>query len=213
MITKKIKVFKFFNREIESQNAEEQFWNWFTKNKSRIEKFIDSSHSDYSVYNELTKRIKSYNELLFPELTKTKENKYVLIITPDGLKDGIEPTKKLGESHPEIPSWIIKKFRQPCDEITLNFNGVEFPSSDIEIIAELDDELEKVNIAVFVRNMNKDEKNHKSLAFLYLDHILGEFNSITKVGYIDFYHLDDNKTVENSISLLGLRKLITENLY
>lgn len=161
---------------------EEIFWNWFKNNKSKIEKFIDSKDNDYSIYNVLTKKIKEYDDLLFPELTKT-EDKYVLIITPDGMKDGVIPTKTLGESHPEIENWIIKKFRQPQDEITLNFNGVEYPINDIEIYPEIDTDNEKVNIEVFIKNLNKDGKNFKSLAFLYLDHVLGEFNTITKVIY------------------------------
>ena len=105
-------------------------------------------------------------------------------------------------------NWIIKKFRQATDEIGLNFNGIEYPSSDIEIIPELDNERGKINIKVFIRNMNSDVKKHQALSFLYLDHILGEYNTITKVGYIDFYHLENDKNVENGISILELRKLI-----
>lgn len=161
----------------------------------------------------MTEKIKNYNNLLFPELTKTKDDKYVLIITPDGIKDGVKPTKKLVEGHPKLNTWIVKKFRQPTDEITLNINDLEYPTSDIEIIPEIDSEKDKVDIRVFIRNMNKDEKKYQHLAFLYLDHILGEFNTIMKVGYIDFYHLDEDKSVENGISILGLRKLIVKELY
>jgi len=191
----------------------QEFWKWFIDNKLKLEKFIDSDHNDYTIYNKLTEQIKKYDQHLFPELTKTEDNKYVLIITPDGIKAGIEPTKKLAENHPQIDSWVIKKFRQPSDDINLNFNGIEYASSDIEILAEVVREEEKVDINIFVRNMNKDEKKYQTLAFLYLDHILGEFNSITKVRYIDFHNLDEGKTIKNSISLLQLRKLIEEKLY
>jgi hypothetical protein len=61
--------------------------------------------------------------------------------------------------------------------------------------------------------MNNDEKNHQHLAFLYFDHILGEFNTITRVGYIDFHHLDENQSIENTINLTELRKLIEQELY
>ncbi|WMJ75526.1 hypothetical protein RCC89_20530 [Cytophagaceae bacterium ABcell3] len=107
-------------------SKEEAFWNWFLENKTKIEEFLDSNEKDFSIYNELTDRIQEYNELLFPELTKTNEGKYVLIITPDGIEDGVLPTQKLGESHPKVKNWIVKKFRQPRDEIFLSFNGVEY---------------------------------------------------------------------------------------
>ena len=63
---------------------EEDFWKWFRMNKSKIETFMESDFSDYTIYNQLTKKIRTYNSILFPELTKTENDKYVLIITPDG---------------------------------------------------------------------------------------------------------------------------------
>lgn len=202
-----------FKRKDTSKNPEEKFWNWFVENKSSIEKFMDSEHRDYSIYNKLTTEIQKYNTTLVPELTKTEDDKYVLIITPDGIKEGVEPTKKLAAESPVIDNWVIVKFRQPADNITLNFKGLEYPSTDIEVLPQTDYERDVVDVDVFIRNMNKDEGLYQSLAFLYLDHILGEFNSITKVGYIDFHHLDEDKKVQDSITLLELRNLIAENLY
>lgn len=194
------------------KDKEAIFWEWFVKNKIRIENFLDSDLSDYTEYKKLTQKLKSYNSILFPELTKTENDEYVLIITPDGAEEGIEPTKKLFSHCPQIEKWIVKKYRQPCDEIGLSFNGIEYPSSDIEILPEFEDE-SKVDLKIFVRHLNKDEKRYKSLAWLYLDHILGEYNSITKIRYVDFYHLNENKSVLGGISLLELRKLIEQNLY
>jgi hypothetical protein len=200
-------------KQKEKKSPEQVFWSWFIDNKRKIEQFVDSDHKDYSVYNKLTSKIQEYNKNLFPELTKSSSDEFVLIITPDGMKDGVEPTKSLAAVAPKIENWIVTKFRQPTDKILLNFKGLEYPSSDIEILHEIDSKREVVNINVFVRNMNKDPALYQSLAFLYLDHILGEFNSIMKVGYIDFHHLDQDKKVENSISLLDLRSLIARELY
>jgi len=38
----------------------------------------------------------------FPELTKTKNDEYVLIITPDGDEKGIEAKRKLFDNHPKM---------------------------------------------------------------------------------------------------------------
>ena len=194
------------------KDKEAIFWKWFVKNKSKIEIFIQSDFSDYTIYNKLTKNIKSYNSILFPEITMTEKHEFVLVITPDGDIKGIEPTKILFDSKPEIENWIIQKYRQPCDEIVLNFNGIKYPSSDIEIIPEFEDK-DKVDLRIFIRNLKKDEQKYKSLAFLYLDHILGEFNSITKVRYIDFFNLEESQSVEGGISLLELRRQIEHKLY
>ena len=202
-----------FRRKKNADTPEQEFWNWFISRTKQIENFIDSEHTDYSIYHLLTKRMKAYHKEIVPELTKTKEDKYVLIITPDGLKSGIEPTIALAAAKPHIENWIVEKFRQPCDELTLELEGLTYPPSDIEVLPEIDFEKEVVNIHLFIRNLNNDPRKHKHLAFLYLDHILGEFNTLTKVGYIEFHNLDQEKTVKDSITLLQLRELIVKELY
>lgn len=197
-----------FNR----QSKEEKFWNWVSKNKTELENFIRSDHDDYRIYNQLTKETQKYNSGLFPEMTLSEKNEVVLIITPDGMPEGILPTEKLYDAKPQLENWIIKKFRQATDEVQLNYDGIEYPASDIEIVPELDIGRGKINIKVFIKNMNSDIKRYQTLSFLYLDHILGEYNTITKVGYLDFYHLEIGKSVENGISILELRKMIEEQL-
>jgi hypothetical protein len=51
------------------KNPENEFWKWFVKNKSKIEKFIENPDNGYEIYNQLTGKIKEYNELLYPEIT------------------------------------------------------------------------------------------------------------------------------------------------
>ncbi|MDC1395752.1 hypothetical protein N8368_04530 [Bacteroidia bacterium] len=128
--------------------------------------------------------------MLFSELTINENNEYVLIITPDGIKDGLIPTQSLASQASSIENWTIIKFRQPTDYAELSINGVEYPLSDIEIIPEIRKNENIVDVHVFIRNMERDEIGYQHLAFLYFDHVLGEFKTITRVGYIDFHHLD-----------------------
>lgn len=195
-------------------SREEKFWNYFLENQKILADFIDSDLSDYRPYNEVTQKMKIYSDYLFPEVTKYKNGKYVLVITPDGEPKGILPTQKLYESKPLIENWVVEKFRQPKDDFTeFEYEGLKYASSDIEILSEYDNETEKMNIQVFIRNMNSDEQKYKTMAWIYLDNILGEFNSIKKLGYVDFYHLDEGKTVENGISILDLRHKMDKEIY
>jgi len=195
------------------KTPEKQFWKWFVENKNELEKLITTDTEDYSVYNTLTAELKKYNEYLFPEITTTEKGVFVLVITPDGIKKGVLPTQNLFDAKPEIEHWIVKKFRQPNNAIDLNFDGVEYPSSDIEILPEVDAEKGKINIRLFIRNMDEDEKKYQSLAWLYLDHILGEFNTITKIGFIEFFNVEADKCIIDSISILELRDLIEKEIY
>ncbi len=155
-----------------------------------------------------------YSDYLFPELTKHKNGKYVLVITPDGQPKGISATERLFNSRPEIENWLVEKFRQPKDDFTeFEYEGLKYPSSDIEILSQYDNGTEKMNIQVYIRNMNIDEAKYKTMAWIYLDNILGEFNSITKLGYVDFYHLEEGKTFENGKSIIDLRHQMDKEIY
>lgn len=182
-------------------------------NKKELENFIDSDLSDYTAYNNLTDEIKKFSSLLFAEITRYSNGKYVLILTPDGKFEGINDTQKLFDSKPETENWIVEKFRQPKDKIQFTYDGLEYPSSDIEIFAELNAEKEKFDIQVFIRNMHSDKQKYQTIAWLYLDNILGEFNSITKIGFVDFFNLEEGKTVKDGITILELRKLIDREIY
>ena len=151
--------------------------------------------------------------MLFVEITQNSDGTYVLIITPDGKPSGIPDTEKLYNSKPEIDNWIVEKFRQPKDKLKFKYDGLEYPSSDITILPELDKEKGKVNIQVYIKNMDLDKAKYQTMAWLYLDNILGEFNSITKLGYVDFLNLEDGQTVKNGISILELRNLIDKEIY
>jgi len=195
-----------------SKSAKENFWIWFTSKQTKLEDFINDPNRDYAIYHEMTEELQKFSELLYPEIT-VNDDKYVLIITPNGIEDGIEPTREIVAAAPELSKWEFIRFRQPMDDVSLEQEDLHYESTDIEILPQIDEEETKVNVLVFIRNMNKDPKAYQTLAFLYMDHILGEFNVITRVGYIDFKHLDEEKSVGGSISLLKLRKLIEEKLY
>lgn len=201
------------NMIFKKKDNKKEFWNWFLKNQSKLEKFISSDNRDYSIYNQLTKKLKNFNKLLFPEITIDSDDNFVLIITPDGIADGISSTKEIVEAAPQIKGWKIKKFRQPSDKMKLNYSGIEFNYEDVKIWRDFDLDREKVDIAVLINNYDSEDSRYMNLAFLYLDHILGEFNVLTRVGSIDFLGWDKLNDEIESINLITLRNEIAHKLY
>jgi hypothetical protein len=195
--------------------SERLFWRWFIRNKMQIEKFVDTeNHENYFIYNKLTSKIKRVSELLVPEVTKD-DDKYILVISCDGISDGIKSVQKLYDSAPQLDRWTVIKFRQPKDRFDLNFNGLEFKYEDIKVWRKFDMEKEKADIALLIKGYNNEDKRYKALAFLYLDHFIGEFNTMTRVGHIDFLGwdtLESNKQIK-SINLIELKNEIADKLY
>ncbi len=154
--------------------------------------------------------MKKVDPEIIPELT-IEDNSYVLIISCDGISAGIKPVQELAAVAPKIENWIIKKFRQPIDKITLNYKGLQLEVDDLLVTYKLNKDREKVDITYRIRGFDEKDSRYKPLGFLYLDHILGEFNVMTRVGYIDFEELNENES--ESIGLVELRKVIEQNLY
>ena len=76
-------MFEFLKKK-KRLTKEEKFWKYFDQNKKSLEEFINSDLSDYTAYNKLTDEIHKYSDLIFPEVTQNSDDKFVLIITPDG---------------------------------------------------------------------------------------------------------------------------------
>jgi len=164
---------------------ESVFWNWFLSNKKMIEDFISSDHrDDYTPYETLTAKIKEYHPDVIPELTINKANDFVLIISCDGIRSGMQAVENLFAAAPQIDQWVIQKFRQPGAIIHLNFKGLFFKAEDIKAKYFLNDG--QVDIQLYIKGYTESDPRYKSLAFLYLDHLIGEYLTMTKIGAIDF---------------------------
>jgi hypothetical protein len=48
--------------------TDKEFWDWFKSKKTEIEEFIIAETDDYSIYDELTDKLNSYNSLSRPEI-------------------------------------------------------------------------------------------------------------------------------------------------
>ena len=194
-------------------SKEKKYWDWFVKNKTKLEEFIDSNQKDYSIYLELTSELKSYNELLNPELTGDEEGVYCFIVTPDGIREGVEPSTKIIYSGPEIVGWKFFRFRQAKDKFGIKINEVDVDIADIKILRKLDIENKGVDISVCFKNYEDTNSDFKTAGFLMLDHVVGEMNMLARVDAVDFLSWNDIPKQEETITLLALRKEIEEKLY
>jgi hypothetical protein len=186
--------------------AEKQFWDWFVDNKIKLEQFIRSDSNDYSLYNELTKRLTSYNENVIPELTMDSSDNYVLIISCDGRRDGIKFVERLFDARPSIEKWIVQKYRSPGDVTELNYDGLEFKSNDINVKYSMSDNV--YDIDLFIKGYSESDQRYKALAFLYLDHLVGEYNVMTKIGHIKFKKPGLFASTSDKVTLQEFRAII-----
>lgn len=171
--------------------SENKIWDWFSENKEKLEKFLESDTADISIYNTFCDKINAYSDLVFPEITGDGKGNYILVLTCDGISQGIPFVEKLGNAAPEFKNWSVKCFRQPGYASNLSYDGLEFSEKDIKITYT--PVTGNYDIKIYIKNYDDGNDNYKSLAFLYLDHYIGEYNVMTRIGNIDFRLLRDEK--------------------
>jgi hypothetical protein len=189
---------------------EKEFWDWFIENKSGLEKFINSDGNDYTLFNNLTEKVKKYNKDLLPEITINSKNEFVLIITCDGMKAAIPHVITLCDSAPTIPNCVIQKFRQPGYFGKINFGGLSYGPEDIKIKSTPNSG--KFDIIIYVKGYTESDHRYGNLAFIYLDHFLGEYNVMTKIGTIALQKLGLFTNKKGLISLDELKKQVVSTL-
>lgn len=200
---------------LSSEERAHRFWNWFINNKELYEEYLTSDSQDPNLTKQLSEQVKKFNFFLFLEIGINEDGQFILIITPDGNPEGIAPTKELYSYKPNIQNWIIKKFRQPYNYLDLEFelDGCRYKNLEIVANYELDKNREKVDLILCVKALEENPMQLKQVALLYLDHILGEFNTLTRVGEISFCNLKEKDKFKQGINLIELRQVIEREFY
>jgi hypothetical protein len=174
------------------------FWYWFEQYMPALERLISTDSGDYTEYNALSAKLSEFNEVLVPEITMEKEL-YVLIISCDGNQEGIPAVEELTEGVREFPNWKIVKYRQPGSMEFIPVDGHEVKRDTIWLDWEKTPG-GKYNLTFF-RKWNSSKRLYQTGAMLHLDHAIGEYNAMTRVGGIEFKKLGLFQSVD------GLRTL------
>jgi hypothetical protein len=156
------------------------FWEWFDNNKNSIENFILAEHTDYTVYEALSDKLKQYSEFLIPELTMTEDNKFVLVISCDGMKQGIPFANNLVEDIRPIDNWTVLSFRQPGPMEYIPVNGLNFKRTNIFLQWQKLSS-QKYFLTFYVKGFSPQDVNCEIGTLLHMDHTIGEYNAMTRI--------------------------------
>ena len=168
--------------------TKEIFWEWFDNNKSSIENFISSEHADYSIYETLSDKLKQYSEFLIPELTMTEDNKFVLVISCDGIKQGIPFANELVKNMKPIENWTVTVFRQPGPMECIPVNGLNLYRSNIFLQWQKSSS-QKYFLTFYVKGFSPHDPNYEIATLLHMDHTIGEFNAMTRIEGLEIKKL------------------------
>lgn len=111
--------------------SKDDFWLWFGQNKNALEDFLSQGTNDYTIYESLSEKLKQFNEFLIPELTLDNEGHFILIISCDGMKQGIPFVEKLTQGIQRYSNWVIVKYRQAGPMKVIPLDGLNLKRKDI----------------------------------------------------------------------------------
>jgi hypothetical protein len=198
----------------EPTEPEERFWAWFMKNKERVAVLLDGNGPGMKAYSELTNEFKRVHEDILPELTRDIDCTNVLVISADGRREAVEPVIALSDAAPEIPGWRVERFRKPAPTgMRIEYQGLDIDPVEIRIAYQVDEEKPLVHIAMLIPGYVEADKRFLGAGFLYLDHTIGEYNTIMHIGHLEFRALDRAPANAHLITLEELRSMIEKEFY
>lgn len=186
----------------------EQFWLWFAENASHLS--FDSPQSIQKSSETIAGQLAKANRELTCGVTLSDgTTPHTLEICADGISARIPLVEKFVAAAPSIPGWKVVAFRQPSKEPIEIHIGDDAIWSDTLLYSENSRSEGKINLTLYVPlppNVPTDAL--AQIGFICLDHTVGEYRVMTKLGKIDFAPAQNaplsSKTLKDLASDLGV---------
>ena len=176
-------------RSYGSKSSPAKFWAWFTAN-SKLMFQIQTGHE--AVLKELARELDSIHEHLTYEIGGAENGVRELVISADGFKSAIPAVEDLVKKAPKLSDWTVTAFRQPLGELlTVEYGAARLAPDAVWFKAGRNGSMIDVNL--FLDGYNAAHKSdYLACVFLTLDHLLGEYKVMTRVGAIEVGPLSAN---------------------
>jgi hypothetical protein len=200
---------------------EEKFWQWFVAHEARLrdvtldnETAINALHEAlHKVQPGLTFEIGRDPEVLRREFETLAEAEaagvsedaavsameaarnpgetFDFCISADGKRDLFPAVVRLVEAAPAIPGWRVLAFRQRGSaENSITMDDVELRSEQMWFRLERDDD--KVGLHLYFEGVAEPHGDQAAMmAFILLDHALGEYDVETRLGFFERHDLNE----------------------
>ena len=187
-----------------------KFWEAFANEEAEVRNMMDNKVDG----NILLKFVGNILEIAFEdsyfEMGINSEDKYELILTPEGDRAKLLQLHYWLQMAPEAlwEKWNFYSAKpgHPDSNFGMQMYDISISKEDVSIYYEIDEERPKINIQVYSPKLMELEENHRyNMFFIFLDQFIGELYTMEYIGYIDFV---ENEIEAESVSLAKLKELI-----
>lgn len=162
-------------------SPEVDFWKWFQKNETSL---FDFERDQARVFDRLVAELHKVHPDLTFEFGPKENGRREFVISADGIREAFPKVESLASSAPALPRWKVVKFRPRRDPFDIQYKGITVKASSVSVAIHPGGE--KPALTVFVPGYSAlERKTFGSIAYLFLDQSLGEFDVETRVGSVD----------------------------
>lgn len=183
------------------------FWAWFVANEGRLFQFEPDRDPRLmaQLFDQLELRLHRIDPGLAFEFSGAPiDGVREFVISAEGVRALIPVVLRVQREAPDLPRWRIIAFRQRGRPGDLEWNGERIAHAAVRVAVGVSDKPGMLDLIVFLPGRNdREQGDNISITYLLLDNALGEFDVMTKVGYIEAVGLDDDR-VKDSVPIAEL---------
>ncbi|MGA4135863.1 hypothetical protein ACI2TD_03740 [Ralstonia nicotianae] len=162
-------------------SPETDFWKWFQKNEAAL---FDFERDQEGVFDRLAVEMHKVHPGLTFEFGPKQDGRREFVISADGIREAFPKVESLASAAPALPRWTVIRFRPRREPADIQYNGMTVKASTVSVSIHPDGA--KVGLTVLIPGYSASERRaFGSIAFLFLDQALGEFDVETRVGDVD----------------------------
>lgn len=166
----------------EQTQTETGFWQWFRFNEG----VLFEAEPDHGIYLTLGAELCKINPNFAFEIGPRNSDRRELVFSAGGIREVFPIVESLLAAAPDLPRWKFVKFRQRREPLDLEFDGLFISADSVSVSLQLDGP--KIGLTVFIPGYTKKAHDaYLSIAFLFLDHALGEYDVETRVGAVEVH--------------------------
>jgi hypothetical protein len=183
-------------------NSYQDFWQWFLANESAFYKVLKSKFErdsvDEKVLSPIIAHLQQLNKQFFCQVGMESDNRADLVITPEGDLKTFVFVDELLSFAPKLDNWTFTNLKSASpSSCSIKMEGYVFSDETIgfytNVLPQYPDEID-----ITLAHKDFNEKHKQTItngSFIYLDSILGEYNSLTLLDAVSIKGIDPDRAL------------------
>lgn len=181
---------KVFSSKEEPINTNADFWNWFKQNEKKFYHVVKSQGDiEKDFFDAMAPKLAQLGEGYFFLTGMYDDETAELILTPDGAVEKMAMVEDLVHAAPTLQGWRFTAFKPSGDIDGMNIHMQDLVFSKDNIFFYSNDHTEypdEIDITLVYKDFTpRNEKLIKQGLFIYLDNMLGEWDSVTLLDNVN----------------------------